>query len=248
MRGTVKTVAIIVAAGRGKRMGKPKQFLKIAGRPMLEWTLSAFQKSRIIDGIILVIEKENIPRVKQLKFSKLIAVVEGGEERQDSVAKGLSELPASSEIILVHDGARPGVTGDRILSAVKAARRYGAAVVGVPVKDTIKMTNGKCSRFAGSRNNYSNIVEAGQMTNEGAKILRTLDRNNLWAAQTPQAFRKSIIIKAYSEIKGEFTDDAGLVEKMGYPVKMVIGSYENIKVTTPEDLKLMGIILKDRRG
>jgi 2-C-methyl-D-erythritol 4-phosphate cytidylyltransferase len=117
---------------------------------------------------------------------------------------------------------------------VKAAGRYGAAVVGVPVKDTIKEVK---SLPAGRQGQNSKVKSIG----------KTIDRKVLWQAQTPQAFRKAIILKAYASIKGAFTDDAGLVEKMGYPIKMVMGSYDNFKVTTPEDLKLMEAILKDRK-
>lgn len=204
-------------------MGRPKQFLKIAGRPMLEWTVSAFQKAKVIDGIVLVVAKEQMARARALRFSKLMAVVEGGKERQDSVKNGLKSISESAKIVVIHDGARPAVTPEIIEKSVREAKKFGAAVVGVPVKDTIKQVSSK---------HYA---------------VRTLNREELWQAQTPQAFKASIIRKAYAKVKDKVTDDAMLIEKLKIPVKMVMGSYQNIKVTTPEDLRIMESILKNRR-
>jgi 2-C-methyl-D-erythritol 4-phosphate cytidylyltransferase len=209
----MKTVAIIVAGGRGKRMGRPKQFIKIAGKPMLEWTVGAFQRSKVIDGIILVVAKEQMPLTNKLKFSKILKIVAGGKERQDSVRSGLEALPGTAEIVAIHDGARPMVTPGLIEDSIKAAKKYGAAIVGVPVKDTVKVASRK------------ELV-----------VNRTVDRSGLWAAQTPQTFKVSVIKKAYANLKEIVTDDAMAVEKAGFPVKMVRGSYKNIKITTPEDL------------
>jgi len=217
---SMKTVAIIVAGGKGKRMGKPKQFLKIAGKPMVSWTLAAFQKCKAIDAIILVVEKENLAKARTLKFSKITKIVEAGKERQDSVKNGLKVLPESAEIVVIHDGARPAVTETLIEDAIRAARRFGAAIVAVPVKDTIKQVNYKCV------------------------VKKTLNRHELWAVQTPQAFKTSIILPAYCRLKEKVTDDASAVEKIGVRVKIIKGSYENLKVTTPEDLKLMETILR----
>ena len=155
----MKTIAIIVAGGKGKRMGQPKQFLKIAGRPMLAWTLAAFQYADAVDGIILVVAKEDIVRARKQKFSKIIAVVPGGQERQDSVKNGLKSLPASAEIVIIHDGARPVVTAETINRSARAAEKYGAVVVGVPVVDTIK------------------TVDSRRLT-----VDRTLNRRVLWQA------------------------------------------------------------------
>lgn len=228
----MKNIAIIVAGGQGKRMGQPKQFLKIAGKPMVEWTISAFQKAKIIDGIILVVAKENRLRGKKLRktYSKIIAVVESGKERFDSVKNGLSKLPKGTEIVLIHDGARPAVTKAIIEEAVRAARRNGAVVVGVPVKDTIKQ--------------ISNVQFP--MSNE-CKIIKTIDRSDLWQAQTPQVFTAEIIKKAYAKKMAGATDDAMLVENLGIPVTMVMGSYANFKVTTPEDIAIMGTMIR-RKG
>jgi 2-C-methyl-D-erythritol 4-phosphate cytidylyltransferase len=217
------TYAIIVAGGKGKRMGRPKQFLTIAGRPMLAWTLSAFQKSKAIDGIILVVDREQLFSAKKLNQKKVIGIAAGGKERQDSVRNGLALLPPSTKIVAIHDGARPAITPQVIEKSIKEAKKFGAVVVGVPVKDTIKTVDRRPST-----------------------VDRTLNRAELWAAQTPQAFKVGIIKKAYSRLRRKVTDDAMAVEKLGISVKMVLGSYSNLKVTTPEDLKIMEGILKWR--
>jgi 2-C-methyl-D-erythritol 4-phosphate cytidylyltransferase len=222
----VKTIAIIVAGGKGKRMGRPKQFLKIAGRPMLAWTLEAFQKAEIIDGIILVIAKEQMATARRLRFSKILKVIAGGRERQDSVKNGLAALPEDCEIVAIHDGARPAVTEEIITRAVVAAREYGAVVIGVPVKDTIKRIESRKPRLPAGRLKVEN------------RIVETVKRDALWQAQTPQVFKKDIILQAY-ENDAVVTDDAMLVERLGIPVIMVMGSYLNLKVTTQEDLKIM---------
>lgn len=204
-------------------MGKPKQFLKIAGRPMLAWTLAAFQNTRPIDGIILVVAPGQMELAKKLPKKKIIGIVAGGAERQDSVRNGLAALPGSAEIVLIHDGARPAVTTGIIERSIKEARKHGAVVVGVSVKDTIKEV----------------------MRNEN-RVTRTMNRDKLWQAQTPQVFKAALIRNAYAKLRGAVTDDAMAVEKLGKPVKMVMGSYENIKVTAPEDLIMMEAILKGR--
>ena len=218
----MKTVAIITAAGQGKRMGQPKQFIKLAGKSILERTIAVFEETKAIDEIILVVNKEDIKKAEGFKFSKLTKVVAGGKERQDSVYNGLMALPDDARVIAIHDGARPFVTPAIIKRAVLEAKEFGAVVVAVPVLDTIK-----------------------QMTNECN--IKTIDRSRLWAAQTPQVFRKEIILRAYQEGRGKshVTDDAMLVEKLGLPVKVVMGSSQNIKITTPEDLILAKGILKE---
>lgn len=227
----MKTVAIITAAGQGKRMGSPKQFIKIGGRPMLWWTLSVFQKTKAIDEIILVVNAEEKNQTKGFKFSKIKKVVAGGRERQDSVNNGLKALPENTEIVVIHDGARPLVTAGMIEAAIHQAKKHGAAVVGVPVKDTIKLVNPK-----------------------PGTVNRTLQRDRVWAAQTPQVFKRDLIMRAYQKYgKQKVTDDAMLVEKMGKPVKMLMGSYLNLKITTPDDLLLAEALLgkktdKRRRG
>ena len=219
----MKTVAIITAAGYGKRMGRPKQFIQIGGRPILEWTLLVFEKTKVIHEMILVVNKEDIVQAKKIKFSKLKQIVSGGEQRQDSVYEGLKVLSQDARMVAIHDGARPFVTSEIIERAVGEAKEFGAVVVGVPITDTIKS------------------VTSNQFT-----VTSTLNRDELWAAQTPQVFKKEIIFKAYERgaCKHQATDDAMLVEKLGIPVKMVMGSYQNIKITGPEDLKIARGILE----
>jgi len=216
----MKTVAIIVAAGQGKRMGQPKQFLTIGEKPMLLWTLAAFDKTRVIDGIILVVNGEDVERAKKFGVSKLKKVITGGVKRKDSVYEGLKAVPPGAEVVAIHDGARPFVSSQIIEAAVAEAKASGAAIVGIPVTDTVKTVN-------------NNLVTG------------TLDRSGLWVAQTPQVFKKDIILRAYEEgwNRHEVTDDAMLVEKMGIPLKMVMGSPLNIKITSPDDLKIAEGIL-----
>jgi len=221
----METVAIITAAGHGKRMGRPKQFIKIGGRPMLWWTLSVFQKTKSVQGIILVVNAEDKNKLMNFKFSKIIKVVAGGKERQDSVYNGLKALPEEADLVIIHDGARPFVTSVVIEAAVRQARKKGAIVVGVPVKDTIK------------------LVKPKSLT-----VNKTVDRDGIWVAQTPQVFKKDLIMLAYQKYGREkVTDDAMLVEKLGKPVEMLMGSYFNLKVTSPEDLVLAEAILRKNK-
>ncbi len=217
-----KVVAIIAAAGQGTRMGAPvsKVYLDILGRPLLAYTLDKFQShSQIAEIIILTRENEREycqnQVVKKYGFSKVKKIVAGGLERQDSVRLGLAALETDAHWVLIHDGARPLISEELIDQTVEAAKSFGAAVVGVPVKDTIKVVNA------------NRIVQ------------HTPERHTLWAVQTPQVFRRDIIDNAYHQatLHGWIaTDDASLVERAGGQVVMVQGSYENIKVTTPEDL------------
>ncbi|MFA5840341.1 MAG: 2-C-methyl-D-erythritol 4-phosphate cytidylyltransferase [Candidatus Margulisiibacteriota bacterium] len=232
-----KTVAIIVAGGKGKRMGRPKQFISIAGKPVLWWTVKAFQNSKSIDGIVLVVNAQDIPRARRFGFSKVICVVAGGLERQDSVYNGILALPDDVEVVAIHDGARPLISSEIIEKAIDEANIYGAVVVGVPVKDTIKQIQ------------KLNIKVKNKSEYLSPKIQRTLDRETLWSAQTPQVFRKEVLLKAYKKGYNKYsvTDDAMLVERLGIPVKMVMGSYTNLKITTPEDLLVASQILKKRR-
>jgi 2-C-methyl-D-erythritol 4-phosphate cytidylyltransferase len=219
----MKTVAIIVAGGRGKRMGRPKQFLKIAGKPMLAWTVDAFQRVKAVDGIILVAAENQLDLAKKIRASKIIAVVPGGKLRQDSVRNGLAALPKGVQVVLVHDGARPAVPATVINGTIKAAKQHGAAIAAVPLKDTVK-----------------------RVARREARVKETLNREELWAAQTPQTFTAPIIARAYEALTHNVTDDAAAVEKLGIPVTVVMGSYTNLKVTTPDDLPIMAAILKGR--
>ncbi len=216
----MKTSVIITAGGSGKRMGQPKQFLSILGRPMIEWTLDAFQNSEGIDEIIVVLPDEYASRLAHYP----LRITRSGAERTDSVRNGLKLVSSDTDIVLIHDGARPLITPDIIEAAIAEAIKFGAVVVGVPAKDTIKEVT----------------------SNAECVIHKTLDRSILWQAQTPQAFKKDILLKAYANAKDNATDDSKLVEALGIKVKMVMGSYENIKVTTPEDLTVAEAIIKRR--
>jgi len=219
----MKTVAIIVAGGVGKRMGQPKQFLKIAGKPMLAWTVAAFQRVKAVDGIILVVAQDQLDLAEKIKASKIIAVVPGGKLRQDSVRNGLAALPKGVQVVLIHDGARPAVLAETINATIREAKQHGAAIAAVPVKDTIK-----------------------RVAKHEARVTETVDRDGLWAAQTPQTFTVALIKKAYEQLKHNVTDDAAAVEMFGIPVRVVMGSYTNLKVTTPDDLPVAAALLKGR--
>ncbi len=210
--------AIIVAAGKGERMGKKKQFLSLAGRPMLYWTLEKFQKIKPIKEIVLVLPKEDILRKSKLiktKFTKVKKIIPGGKIRQESVFNGLTETNPNILLVAIQDGVRPLVSEKLIKNTIKVAERYGSAVPALPVRETVKTVSS------------NKFVET------------TLPRKKIWATQTPQIFRREIILKAHRKAKEDRfigTDDAQLVERIGCPVKLIPGEYTNIKITLPEDL------------
>jgi 2-C-methyl-D-erythritol 4-phosphate cytidylyltransferase len=225
----VKVTAIIPAAGSGKRINAKKQFMEINGQPVLSVTVSVFDKCQSIDDVIVVAAKEDIELTKTLlkDNKKVKSVVEGGAERQDSVYNGLKAVVQDSDddIVVIHDAARPLVTKEIIAKAIMEVKVSNAVIVGVPAKDTIKTVSS------------DNVV------------LGTLDRGSIWQVQTPQVFRASVIKEAYEraqKIRYRATDDSKLVERMGIPVKMVMGSYENIKITTIEDVAVAEAVLKGR--
>lgn len=218
-----KIGAVVLAAGKGSRMGAeiPKQYLTVGGKPLIYYALRAFESTA--DEIVLVTGTDEVSYCKEeiierYGFRKVSRVVAGGAERYDSVYCGLCAL-GECEIILIHDGARPCVTEEVIERAIAGAEKYRACVVGMPVKDTIKVADKK--GFAAC----------------------TPDRSSLWMIQTPQGFEGKLIREAYNKMKQEqplrpgITDDAMVVETFtGCPVKLLEGDYRNIKVTTPEDL------------
>lgn len=221
--------AVIVAAGQGRRMGTPvnKVLLPLGDAPVIVHTLRVFDRDPDCSGIVLVVnhseKRTMLDLLDRYAIEKVITLVDGGNERKDSVHNGLMQLAGEEGIVLIHDGARPFVNSDRITAVTRAASQSGAAILAVPVKDTIKQVSGK-------------------------KIEKTLDRSSLWAAQTPQAFRLSIIMAAHRAGKVmnlEATDDAALVELSGHPVEIVKGSYRNIKLTTPEDLVIAEKFLRE---
>ena len=230
----MKNVAILPAGGSGKRIHsrRPKQYLPVGGVPLLVQTIAVFQRSPLIHEILLVVPREDIRRVRSrfvepYGFSKVSQVLGGGRERQDSVKNGLDAVGDDCDIVLIHDGVRPFISGSLIRLMIREAAAHGAATAGVPVKETVK-----------------------RVDPEG-NVLETLDRRALWLTQTPQAFRRSVILEAHrTAFRDRFygTDDASLVERMGHPVRMVPATYENIKITTREDLLLAEFLIGARRG
>ena len=226
----LKTAAIIVAAGKGERFGGgvKKQFQLLSGKPVIAHSTECFEKSDSVGEIVLVVPEDSVDYcrkeiVEEFGFKKVTKVIPGGQERQDSVEKGLNSVSQDVDLVLIHDGVRPFITGRMIEAVIKEAARSGAAIIAMPAKDTIKKTSP-----------------------EGF-IENTIPRESIWLAQTPQAFRYDVLKKAYVKIKGrasKFTDESSLVEECGVRVKLVKGSGINIKITTEEDLILGELILK----
>jgi len=224
-------MAVIPAAGASKRMGTgvDKQLLSLCGQTVLERTIAAVAAAESITGIVLVVragEEDFFQRWSEGFGGIIKDIVPGGAQRQQSVRNGLDAVPSNTEIVVIHDGARPLVQTSLVDGVVKEAKRTGAATLGVPVKDTVKMTG------------------------ESNQVVRTVPRDKLWLVQTPQAFRYEVICRAHQWAAAQGysgTDDASLVEARGWPVSMVQGSYENIKVTTPEDIIIAEALLKARR-
>ncbi len=224
--------AIVVAAGEGLRFNSrlPKLLNKINSVKIITYCLRALDTHPLIKDIVVVANSRNEEsirnEIRKYHFRKINKIVKGGKARQDSVAKGLEVIDNRTDLILIHDGARPFIDKDMISAAIKEAKRFGASCLGVQVKATIKSV--KVLKCQGVK---ESMVE------------ETLDRSKLWEAQTPQVFKKELILKAYSKADIKVTDDASLVERLGVPVKMVMGSYFNIKITTSEDLIIARAIL-----
>ena len=215
--------AVIVAAGRSTRMGGvDKTFASMLGLPLVAHTIDRFESSPLVDQVVLVLAEESLDRGRELVqergYRKVAHVCSGGQRRQDSVRNGL-ELLTPCDWVMVHDGARPCLDEAMLKRGLNAAAECGSAVAGVPVKDTIK------------------LVSPDQMVNE------TPDRSLLWAAQTPQIFRYNLLLEAHRTCTEDVTDDAAMVESLGHPVKMFQGSFQNIKVTTAEDLVIAEVFL-----
>lgn len=228
----MKVVALIPAAGSGSRMGtrEKKPYFTLGNKPILAHTLSEFEQCSLIKGIVLIVSRNEIDYtgisiVEAFKFEKVSKIVAGGLKRQDSVWEGLKALQNDCELVMVHDGVRPFVSQEMLEKSVHEAVNCGATVAAVPVKDTLKIVS------------------------KQAEVLETIDRSKVWAIQTPQTFTHDILKRAYEKaFKDGFygTDDASLVERLGIKVKIVPGSYDNIKITTPGDLALGEAILKRR--
>ena len=220
---------VIVAAGTGSRMnmGINKQFIKLEGKEIIAYTIEKFYNNSNIEDIVVVVKEDESEFFKKEILDKYnfknVKIAYGGKERQDSVYNGLKLLDEKCDVVLIHDGARPFVSDKIIDKSIEEAKEHKAIVVGVPVKDTIKVID-----------NDKNIVD-------------TPNRSVIWAVQTPQTLDYYILIDAYKDaFKNKFygTDDAMLVERIGYKVKMLEGSYNNIKITTQEDLNIGSQILR----
>jgi len=229
----MRTVAIIPAAGSGNRMNRDvsKQYLTLAGKPILVCTLEVFEACPLVDALLVVVPSQDLESVRTdilapWNLKKVAGIIPGGKERQDSVRAGIEALAGDTELVIIHDAVRPFITAGLIENCIRAAEEEGAATVGVPAKDTVK--------------------EVGP----DGRILRTCDRSLLWLTQTPQAFRRDIIESAHrAAVRDGFrgTDDTSLVERLGIAVRMIRGDYGNIKITTPEDLILAEALLAARR-
>ena len=224
-----KVGAIIPAAGSGIRMGLacPKQFYELGGLPILCHTLRLFQQVQAVGYIVAVVPAEHCSWVEELVhhngLTKVYRIVAGGRERQDSVRAGLAAMPREVELVLVHDGVRPFVPVSVIDNCLRAAEKTGAAMAAVPVKDTLKAVS------------PDHLIE------------KTISRDGVWQAQTPQVAKKTLLEQAYASAAAQrdfnATDEAGLIESLGHPVAVVEGSEKNIKITRPEDLVLAEALL-----
>lgn len=227
----MRTAAIIVAAGRGIRLGTniPKQFLEINGKPLLYYTVEKFQQCSAVDDIILVVPDDHLnekvkPVLNNQTFSKIQGIVAGGKERYHSVYNGLCAVNQQPDIAIIHDGVRPFISISTIEQAIALCVEWDAVVVAVPVKDTIKeIRNGIVSH--------------------------TLPRDNLWAIQTPQVFKYNLILKGYNNLgkrhHPEITDDAMLLEQLGFRVRILKGSYSNIKITSADDFEWAKFVIEN---
>ncbi|MEW6170716.1 MAG: 2-C-methyl-D-erythritol 4-phosphate cytidylyltransferase [Candidatus Omnitrophota bacterium] len=221
----MKLEAILLAAGRGKRLKNKisKPLIKILSKSILVYSLELFTKEPIIKKIIIVCNSKDISLVKKItkNFKKIKKITLGGKERRDSVRNALSEVDKDTDLVLIHDTARPCLKKSDLKKIIKAGIKFQAAVLGVPVKSTIKLKD---------KNSF---------------VKKTLPRDFIYEIQTPQIFKKGIILEAFKKFKNSnFTDDASFVENIGKKVKIVTGSYSNIKITTPEDLILAEGIFK----
>jgi 2-C-methyl-D-erythritol 4-phosphate cytidylyltransferase len=230
----MRTLAIVLAGGTGRRMGSStsKQFLLLDNRPIIVHTLQVFQECRPVDGIYLVVNQKDLPTVQEeileaYHFSKIVKLVVGGRLRQDSVRNGLEAIDESCDIVIVHDAARPFVSPAFLEKSISLMEMFDAIIPAIPARDTIKV-----------------------ISKEGF-VMKTLERDSLWHIQTPQTFKCDLITKAYREGMGKKLcgyDDSTFIEHLGKKVKVVEGSPYNIKITTPEDLVIAKGILAQLKG
>jgi 2-C-methyl-D-erythritol 4-phosphate cytidylyltransferase len=227
--------AVVVAAGRSTRFGQDKLFLPLAGVPVLARALRAFEECPSVGVVALVLNEANRRAGEQLVqehgLTKVRHLCVGGARRQDSVLAGLQAV-AGCEWVAIHDGARPLVTPELIERGLAAARATGAAIPGVPLKDTVKV-----------------VISTGSVgaTGPGELVESTPERARLRAIQTPQVFRRDLLMAAYAQATGEVTDDAALLEALGHPVLVYPGAHDNLKITTAEDLDVAETLLRRRR-
>jgi len=236
----LKTVAIIAAGGRGERVVKsatteqaknlPKQFVMLGDKPLLAHTIERFERCELVDQIVVVAPEDYLGYCSQkvvdkYSFGKVKKIVSGGEERQDSVFLGLKACPPDTSTVAIHDGVRPFVSTEKISEAILLCEQKRAVILAVPAKDTIKRV-------------------------EDRAVVTTLDREKLWLVQTPQVFEYNLICEAYRKAEEDGflgTDDSILVERLGFKVAVLEGEYENMKITTPEDIALAEKLLQIRR-
>jgi len=217
---------VILAGGTGSRMkaDRPKQFLPLRGKPILKHSLDLFLGMDIA-GLVLVMAEQY--RGDFAEYADRLTFADPGAERQDSVRSGLGGCPAGAALVAIHDAARPLVTPAEIEAVVADAREHGAAVLGVPVKATVKESE------------------------DGAFVLRTVDRSRLWEVHTPQVVQPAKLLEGFDKVAKEnleVTDDVSIIEQLGLPVKLTLGEYTNLKVTTPDDMVVAGQILDQRAG
>lgn len=226
----MRVAAIVAAAGIGQRMGSatPKPYLQLAGKPILAHTLAVFEATREVHEVAVTVHPEDLDYCREalapFNFKKVLRLVPGGKERQDSVYNALKTLRGDDdlEIVLVHDGVRPFITPDQIRQVIQGARRHGGAILGWPSQDTLKRVNDK------------------------SEVIQTLERRDIWQIQTPQAFQAPLLWRAFVEAYSRNffgTDEASLVEELQHPVVVLPGSPFNLKITTPDDLQLAEALL-----
>ncbi len=215
---------IVVAAGEGKRFGDAKPYALLKGKPILEWSLDAFEAHEDVAEVILVLRDDSRKKVYSERYTKIVSVVKGGEKRQDSVLSGFRQIdPTKAEKVLVHDGVRPLVSSELIGRIIEAVQEKGAVVPAVPLKDTVKRVDGQ-------------------------EVKQTLEREKLFCVQTPQGFFYSVLKAAFDQAAEENfygTEEAALVERTGKKVYVVQGDPKNIKITTPEDIKIAEAFIED---
>jgi len=233
-----RIAAILPAAGLGTRMGAetPKQFLELEGVPIVIHSVRRIASCALVTDIIIATRGDVVAsleeRVRAEKFAQTVRVVRGGDSRQDSVALALKEVPADTEIVLVHDAVRPFVTAEQIVRVIEEARRCKAAILGIPAMDTVKE------------------VKRASLPEDVALIIGTIPRERVVLAQTPQAFATKLIKEAFERAAADgvnASDEAGLVERIGHDVHVVLGSERNIKITRPADMELARFYLERER-